>query len=341
MLRSMRAFADWLGAGRTQFIVMLLALTGLASLILNAVGQQQVWVRLVQSLLLIVFLFGASATIILRFDPHMRRQALYVVGPAILALALGLIAPIQNAMLFALPIALGWMGLALLSMRGRVRREYQAAIRHMRHGEYKEAINVMSELVREEPDVPDHYRFRAELYRLSNRLKKAREDYQQVVRLLPNSGVGYNGMAEVHLQDGEYDAALPFAQKALELEPNEWVPAYNLGMIEDRRKHWANVEAPLQQAVAAGIPDSRHRLLAYLWIARALVNQGRLADAEEAVSKLQRERNGLKEWETIFQSEEAAVLKNVLLADVELAKQLADGKLAVSALAETPSAERK
>ena len=47
-------------------------------------------------------------------------------------------------------------------------------------------------------------------------------------------GVGYNGLAEVHLQSGEYDKALPFARQALEHEPDEWVPAYNLGMIEDR-----------------------------------------------------------------------------------------------------------
>ena len=44
----------------------------------------------------------------------------------------------------------------------------------------------------------------------------------------------HNGLAEVELQAGRFEAAQKAAHKAQELAPQEWVAAYNLGMIEDR-----------------------------------------------------------------------------------------------------------
>jgi tetratricopeptide (TPR) repeat protein len=309
----------------------LLASTGLISLILNAVGQDQASVRLAQSVLVIVFLAGAVLTIVLRFPPQDRRQTLFVVGPALVAMSLGLLFP--HLMLLFLPIAVGWIVIAIVGLRARVRREYVQAIRHLRNREYKEAIDIITEVIADEPKMADHYRFRAELYRLSARLKKAREDYQRVVDLQPDSGVGYNGLAEVYLQDGEFDAALPFAEKAQALEPNEWVPAYNLGMIQDRRGDWVRAIPALTRALELGIPDSRHRLLTHLWLARAHFHRGEAEQCDAAFAHLRREEAGLKEWHTIFESEEAAVLKAVLLEDVTLAGKLLDAKATVGLLA--------
>jgi hypothetical protein len=309
----------------------LLASTGLISLMLNAVGQDQPGVRLAQSLLVVVFLAGAALTVVLRFPAEDRRQLLVVVGPALVAMSLGLVFP--SLMLFFLPVAVGWIVIMIVGMRGRVRREYMEAVRHMRRREYKEALKIMTDLIGEEPAVSEHYRFRAELYRLSSRLKKAREDYQKVVELTPESGVGYNGLAEVYLQDGEYDAALPFALRARELEPDQWVPAYNLGMIEDRRRSWPTAIPALRQALDLGIPDSRHRLLTHLWLARAYFHQGQLDQANAAIKGMEGEKAGLREWETIFESEEAAVLRAVLMGDVALAAKLLEAGASVNLLA--------
>ncbi|MBX3063832.1 MAG: tetratricopeptide repeat protein [Anaerolineae bacterium] len=330
MVGAIRRFINWLGPARSQAIFLLLAITGLVSLILNAVGQQYEGVRFVQSLLLVIFLAGTAAIVILRFPAPDRSTILLIIGPALIAVSLALLLP--NVALFFLPVAIGWILITSISMRGRIRREYQAAIRHMRKGEYNEAIKVMSTLIDDEADVADHHRFRAELYRLSGKLKKARDDYRRVTELEPESGIGFNGLAEVYLQDGEYDAAIPFAQKALELEPNEWVPAYNLGMIEDRRGQAEAAISALQQALKANIPDSRHRLLAHLWIARAQVRQDDAAAAAAEVREMKREQAGLREWKTIFESEEAAVLKRVLLEDVELAEKLLEGTTSVESL---------
>jgi tetratricopeptide (TPR) repeat protein len=320
----------WLGPTRTQLFFALLAFTGLASLILNVVQPQPAWVRAVQSLLVITFLIGAALIVTSRFPVQERRQLVLGIGPSIIAISFGILYP--QFLIFAGAVGIGWLLILMVMMRGRVRQEYQAAIKHMRNNEYDEAVDVISDVIKDEPENPDHRRFRAELYRMAGKIKKARADYQNVIELSPDSGVGYNGLAEVYLQDGEYQEALGYAQKALELEPDYWVAPYNLGMIEDRLNLSQQAVEHLNHALAAAIPDSRHRLLTYLWIARAQARMGREAEAKEALNKMKREKLGLEEWTAIFESEAAAVLKDVLEADVNLASKLVNDSSDLSLL---------
>jgi hypothetical protein len=71
-----------------------------------------------------------------------------------------------------------------------------------------------------------------------------------------------------------------------------------------------------------GLPDSRHRLLTYLWLARAHYRLGQTGQADEALAKLKRETKGLQEWEIIFKDEQAEVLRKVLEEDVRLAERV-------------------
>ncbi len=335
-MKSIRRVVNWLGTTRAQVIVALLALTGLGSLILNAVGAGVEWVVAVQSLLLVVFLFGTAITILSRFSTQDRRQAALVILPMVAAVSLGVLFP--SLMPFFVPVGIGWLLIAVISMRGRVRREYQTAIKHMRKREYTDAIRVMSDLIKEEPDDPDHRRFRAELYRLSGKIRRAREDYEKVIEMMPDSGVGYNGLAEVCLQDREYEAALPYARQALEREPDQWIAPYNLGMIEERLGLWSDAVEHLEQALKAGVPDSRHRLLICLWLARSYYRLGKTDEAEAELQRMKNERTGLAEWNTIFESEESAVLRAVLFEDIQLAERLIDGTITLDALSKVGEA---
>jgi tetratricopeptide (TPR) repeat protein len=330
-MQSIRRVINWLGPTRARVIFALLALTALGSLALSAFGQQAGWVPPVQSGLLVIFLFGASLTVLSRFSPDERRQFALVILPAVGALSLGLF--FSSMMAFFGPVGIGWLLISLIAVRGRVRREYQAAIKAMRKGEYDQAIAAVSGLIEAEPENADHPRFRAELYRLAGKIKQARADYEKVIALRPDSGVGYTGLAEVYLQDGEFESALPYAKQALEREPDDWVASYNLGMIEDRLNLWSDCVRHLELALRVGVPDGRHRLLIHLWLARACYRQGKMAEAERELQNLNRERSGLHEWRTIFENEEAAVLRSVLLDDVQLAERLAAGGAALDALA--------
>jgi len=335
--KSILRFVTWLGPARARALFTLLALTGLGSLVLNAVGTptpaappnppvmvRPDWVAPVQTGLALAFLIGAVIILISRFTGIERRQFAILLGPAVGALSIGILFPV--VFLPALVAAAAWLIIAPLTSRSRIRREYQDAIKAMRSQNYEAAVEVMNRLIKEEPKQADHYRFRAEIYRLSGQVKRARADYEKVVALTPESGVGYNGLAEVYLQAGEYDHALDYGRQALQLEPNQWVPAYNLGMIEDRMGLWANAIEHLRLSLSSGIPDSRHRLLAHLWIARAEVGQGRMDGAKKALAAMRKERTGLNEWKTIFEAKEAAVLRDVLSADVQTAARLIESE---------------
>jgi len=68
---------------------------------------------------------------------------------------------------------------------------------------------------------------------------------------------------------------------------------------------------------------------------RARLQQDDREGVEKALLKLKAERAGLREWQTIFESADAAILRDVLAVDVELAGGLAEGKLSPDALKET------
>jgi tetratricopeptide (TPR) repeat protein len=333
--QSINRTIGWLGPTRAQAFFVLLAVTGLGSLILNIIQPQPVWVRAVQSLLVIAFLIGAALIVISRFPVQDRRHLVFAIGPAIIAISLGILYP--QFIIFFAAIGIGWLLISMVLMRGRVRQEYQTAIKHMRNNEYDQAVDVISDVIKEEPENPDHRRFRAELYRMAGKIKRARADYQKVIELTPDSPVGYNGLAEVYLQDGEFQEALSFAQKALELEPDYWVAPYNLGMIEDRLNMSEQAIEHLDHALAATIPDSRHRLLTYLWIARAQFRLGHESEAKDALQKMKREKLGLEEWTTIFESEAAAVLKAVLEDDVNVSAKLVNDNADLSVLTGAPA----
>jgi tetratricopeptide (TPR) repeat protein len=325
-------FLKWIGLVRARLLFFLLAVTGLISLLLNSLdARENTWVQPAQTAMVLVFLLGTAAILFSRIPAQERRRALIILVPALIAFVLAALFP--AFWLLFVPFGIGWIVIAYIASQARVRREYQAAIKHMRNSEYDAAIKVMSALIDEEPKQPDHYHFRATLHRLNGKLKAARRDYEKIVELTPDSGVGYNGLAEVYLQDGEYAEALPFAEKAYALERNNWVAPYNLGMIEENIGQYAPAIEHLTEALRVGIPESRHRLLVYLWLGRAHARLNQPDQAAEMIKALKREQGGLREWQTIFESEQAAVLKAVMEKDVTLAEALAKDRLTVNDLA--------
>jgi Flp pilus assembly protein TadD len=222
----------------------------------------------------------------------------------------------------------------LFLFRSRAPMEYQKAIRHLRKNEYEAAVKAMDGLIKSDSDDPNHYRFRAELLRLWGKLDRARRDYIRMTELDPNSAVGYNGLAEVSLQDGDYERAHEAAIRAAELAPEEWVALYNLGMIEDRLKQNAEAIEHLKQALELKVPDVRHRLLIHLYLARAYVRMGEMDNAVTQLAAIKKHGSGLEEWQKILENEQAATLRAVLGADVQAAQDLVDGRLALADLAE-------
>lgn len=324
MLEQVRIF---LGPARIRALILLLGLTGLFSLVLNAVRTPEAtWVIPAQSLTVIVFLVGAAVIVGSGLSREGRLRWLSILAPAIGALLLGLTV-LPNLLLPLAGAAAGWVIAGTLIFRPRVPREFQEAVRHMRKGDYDEATKTLTNLLKADPDNENYYRFRAEIFRLWGKLDRARKDYEQMIALTPDSAVAHNGLAEVLLQSGKYEEAHQAGLRAYELAPDTWVAAYNLGMIEDRMRVAGAAVEHLQAALNQRVPDARHRLLIHLYLARAYHRLGDEENALKHIHLLRRERAGLEEWQGLLKHEQAAALRAVLAEDVQLAQELADGRV--------------
>ena len=249
MIKRLRIF---LGPRRFRALIALLAATGFASLALNVLGRGSELATALQTLLLVVFLLGASYLFLSRLPAAERLRWLAIIVPSVLAIVIGsLILPHLTGLFVG--AGLGWI-VAGIFIFGDARgpQNYRAAVKAMRKGDYAAAIASMTAEVQNDPKQPEHYRFRAELHRLAGDLSSARADYQRMVDLDGRSAVAYNGLAEVELQARRFEAARLAALEAHELAPDEWVAAYNLGMIEERLRQDEMAEASSERRARIG-----------------------------------------------------------------------------------------
>ncbi len=328
MIKQIQIF---LGPARVRAFILLLGITGLISLVLNAVGGQNTWVTPVQTLMLVIFIVGTAIIFGGRLRQEERLRWASILAPSIGALLLG-ITVLPNLLLPLLGAAVGWIVAGAFLFRRRVPKEYTDAIKYLRKGEYEESVKSMDILIKDEPDNESYYRFRAEVFRMWGKLDRAKKDYTQMIEVSPESAVAYNGLAEVFLQSGQFTEAQRAGQRAYELAPGEWVAAYNLGMIEDRLKLPDVAIEHLNQALELKVPDIRHRLLIHLYLARAYARKGDLETAEREIDQIKRHKNGLEEWQNLLEHPEAATLRAVLEADIQAAQDLIDGKSDLKAM---------
>ncbi|MCC6612066.1 MAG: tetratricopeptide repeat protein [Anaerolineae bacterium] len=329
-------FLFFLGPARSRALFLLIGITGALSLILNAVIDAGDWVRPVQSLLSLSVIVGAAIIIGGRMEPEERSRWLAILVPAVGALFLGLFF-LPSYLGLLVGAALGWVVAGLFIFRARGPMAYRQAVRYLRKNDYAEAVKHLDLLIKQEPNDPNHYRFRAELLRVWGKLDRARRDYLKMVDLAPDSASAFNGLAEVYFQSGDYHAALDAAHKAVELAPDDWVAFYNLGMIEDRLGQSNQVVPHLEEALEKKVRDGRHRARIHFYLARA---HQRLGDADAAraeLAALKHERTGLDEWAKILESDQAATLEKVLGEDIQRAQELANGTIDLAALGEAVS----
>ena len=320
----------FLGPQRFRALIALLSVTGLMSLVLGAVSGDDRLITALQTLLLLVFILGSAYLILGRLPEEERKRWLALITPSILAIIIGGFVAPQWTGLF-IGAGIGWIvaGIFVFQRIGGP-QNYKTAVKAMRKGDYESAIAVMTAQIREEPKLPEHYRFRAELHRLAGDLELARVDYRRMIEIDSTSAVAFNGLAEVELQSGRFPQARQAAAKAQELAPDEWVAAYNLGMIEDRLENSRAAINQLNSAIGLKIPDSRHRLLVQLYLWRAYFRLRDDGGAATALEALRREKAGLEEWQVIMSADEAQALRAVLKDDIEQARRLiADAQVEV------------
>jgi len=321
----------FLGPQRVRLLFLLLAFTGTANLILNSVVNEVSWARDAQTLVVLLFIGGSIVIVGTRLDAHDRGRWVGLLLPSGLAILIGIFF-LPDALPLILGGAVGWVIAGLFLFRPRGPMEYQKAVKHLRKNNYQEAVYVLDDLIKTEADNANHYRFRAEVLRVWGKLERARNDYQKMTKVAGTGAeraVAYNGLAEVHLQLGNYEKAQAAAEEAYALAPGQWVAAYNLGMIEDRLKESEKAVEHLNLALEAKVPDARHRLLIHFYLARAYMRLGDTANAQDALANIKRHGGGLNEWDVILQSDQAETLRAVLADDIRAAQALADDEISL------------
>lgn len=327
----------WLGPTRTRIVAALLVGVVFSSVFLWASFSGESWTLAAQMGLFWLLLVGVGVVAGTRFSGTGQRRFWSAVGPSLILIGLGVLVP-RWALFFG-GAGIGWLIISQFVLRGGVRMEYQSAIKALRRGDYAGAVGFMDHLVAAEPDDLEHWRFRAELYRLAGDLPKAQADYEQMRQIDPDHADAYIGLAEVFAQQGKYEEARRYAEEAHQRQPQNWMTAYNLGMIEDRLGHAQAALHCLDETITLGVPSSRYWLLIRLWRARCFYQLGKLDETRGELDRMRQQTAGLREWQMVFESEHAAALRGMLESDVKLAEELLDPQAALDRLAVKTNAE--
>jgi len=334
----MVAFVRWLGPRWSAALGVLVAVALVGGIALQMAYPDAEWRQSAQVALAWLALAGVGVALMARVAPSGRRRIVLAFSPGLALVALGVVLP--ELADFLVGAGIGWMIAAQIIFRSPTSMTYQTAVRHLHRNELPEAIAVMDQLIEGQPDDAEHYRFRAELYRLQGALDRAQRDYERAIKHAPDQPGGYLGLAELHIQQGEFDRAQDYAEQALVRDPSSWTAPYNLGLIADRQGDAASAIAALEQALKARIPDARYRLLAYLWLARAYLRRGQTPAARKQLEVMRKHDGALDEWRVLLASEQAAPLRDLLARDIDLAARLIDGAVPLDALT-APANEEK
>lgn len=327
--------SNFLNTPRGRLSVALLIITGMISLTLGTFFPNALWTFPVTILLVLTFVIG---TVLIYTPEGGRLRTLVISAPAIGAVILGLTVLPQFVLALS-GAGVGWIVAGFLLFRKQTPREVMQAIRQMRKGNYEQALEAIDVMIKRDKDDPEHYRLRAMIFRLDGRLDRAKRDYDTILKLAGNGANGdavraeaYDGLSEVHLQAGRFEHALEAALAAHRLFPENWVPLYNLGLINDRLKDADAAIGYLNQALVKRIPDVRQRLLAHFYLVRAYA---RLKNHDEANAHLELMKtlwSGLEGLEKLLSDEQSAPLSAVLADDVATARALMTGDMRVSGL---------
>lgn len=301
-------------------VILLWGLTGLLSLVLNASIPNDVS-RGLQTVIFWIALLGTFAWLLGLLGVQSWRDMSLILAPAFGLMLLGWLffpewlMPLMGA-------SIGWLVVVAFLLRKQVPAAQRNAIRQWRRGDHSAAIRSLDELIRHSDE--DHHRLlRAQIMLSWGKPGRAERDIREVCHRQPENAAAHNLLAEARIQAGDYDSAGEAGERALALAPQDWVAAYNLGMIADRQQDAEKTIAMLRCAQGLQISAQRHRALTWLWLARAHCRLGEESVARECLQQLRAEKKAIAEWLRLLSEDAAQPLRVLVAEDVTLAQQMA------------------
>ncbi len=116
---------------------------------------------------------------------------------------------------------------------------YEQGIKNLQRGNYKSAINNLTQVIEQEPNLADAYVNRGIARDESGDSLGAIEDYTQAISLAPENEVAYYNRANAYQKSGNFKLALENYNKAIEIQPlyayaygNRGITNYSLGNFQ-------------------------------------------------------------------------------------------------------------
>jgi len=97
---------------------------------------------------------------------------------------------------------------------------YRKGIDEMTAGDLERAIATFTRIIEIKPDFAEGWNKRATLYFLTGELRKSLADCDEVIKRNPYHFGALAGYAQIYIRLEQYERALEYARKALEINPN-------------------------------------------------------------------------------------------------------------------------
>lgn len=111
-----------------------------------------------------------------------------------------------------------------------------AGARHMQAGRHKDAIAAFSEVIRRKPGFAEGWNKRATVYYLAGDYRRSLKDCDEVLKRNPQHFGALSGYGQIHFQLEQYDKALDYWRRALEVNPNMPGVEINIQGVEELLK---------------------------------------------------------------------------------------------------------
>ena len=138
-------------------------------------------------------------------------------------------------------------------------------------GDYEQALDLYSRSIVAYP-TPEAYTFRGWTYSFLGDYDRAMSECFEAIKLDPDFGNPYNDIGAYLIEQGKWDEAIPWFEKAIEAKRYEArvYPHYNLGRVYEHKNDWQ--KAKDCYARAYGIDQRYTAALAAVRRMRALFN---------------------------------------------------------------------
>ena len=106
----------------------------------------------------------------------------------------------------------------------------------MQTGRHGEAVEVFSRVIERKPEFAEGWNRRATVYYLAGQLERSIADCHEVLKRNPRHFGALSGMGQIYFQLEQWDQALAWYRRALEVNPNMLGVEMNVRLLEEKLK---------------------------------------------------------------------------------------------------------